>query len=170
MTDGDDTQTTQTTRAARRQGLRMLSASVPKLTDRAIRRRGFVEAAVIHRWSAIVGPDVASWCVPDRIAFPRDRRFGATLHLQVQGARALELQHMEPVLLERINTVFGYSAIARISIRQGPAPRQEQPRRKPARKLERHEESWISGQVGTVRDPRLKDALEALGRAVLSRE
>lgn len=154
----------------RRPGLRILGATVPKLTDKALRKRGFVESAIVHRWSGIVGEEVAGWCAPDRVAFPRDRRVGATLHLVVPGARALELQHLEPVLLERINTVFGYDAVTRIAIRQGPLP---EPRSKPRpepRPLDQIEEGWISDQVANFQDQDLKNALQALGRAVLSRK
>lgn len=153
----------------RRPGLRTLAGAVPKLTDRALRRRGFVEAAIVHRWSSIVGAEVAGWCVPDRIAFPRDRQAGATLHLQAQGARALELQHLEPVLLERINTVFGYAALSKIAIRQGSMPGDADSKRPPTRPLDREEASWIAGQVTELKRPDLKEALRALGEAVLSR-
>jgi len=154
----------------RKPGLRMLGATVPKLTDKALRKRGFLESAIVHRWSSIVGEAVAGWCAPDRVAFPRDKRAGATLHLVVPGARALELQHLEPVLLERINTVFGYDAVERIAIRQGPLP---EPRHKPRpepRPLDRREEDWVAAQVAGFADQDLKNALQALGRAVLSRK
>ncbi len=154
----------------RKPGLRMLGVTVPKLTDKAMRKRGFVESAIVHRWSSIAGEDVAGWCAPDRVAFPRDRRAGATLHLVVPGARALELQHLEPVLLERINTVFGYDAITRIAIRQGPLPESRKRRRPEPRSLDLGEEDWIAGQVTEFHDQDLKNALQALGRAVLSRK
>ena len=154
----------------RRPGLRMLGATVPRLTDKALRKRGFVESAIVHRWSNIVGAEVGSWCTPDQVAFPRDRRVGATLRLLVHGARALELQHMEPVLLERINTVFGYEALARITIRQAPVPQARQSTRPQPRTLDPKEEDWIVDQVIGFKDQGLKDALQALGRAVLSRD
>jgi hypothetical protein len=154
----------------RRPGLRMLGATVPKLTDKALRKRGFLESAIVHRWASIVGEEVAGWCAPDRVAFPRDRRVGATLHLVVPGARALELQHLEPVLLERINTVFGYDAVTRVAIRQGPLPEPTSKSRPEPRPLDRREEGWVAEQVAKFRDQDLKNALQALGRAVLSRE
>jgi hypothetical protein len=154
----------------RRPGLRMLGATTPKLTDKALRKRGFVEAAIVNRWSSIVGEEVAGWCAPDKVAFPRDRRVGATLHLVVPGARALELQHLEPILLERINTVFGYDAVTRIAIRQGPLPEPRKKNRPELRPLDPREEDWVAGQVAEFVDSDLKNALQALGRAVLSRK
>jgi hypothetical protein len=155
----------------RKPGLRMLGATVPKLTGKVLRKRGFLESAIVHRWSSIVGEAVAGWCAPDRVAFPRDKRAGATLHLVVPGARALELQHLEPVLLERINTVFGYDAVDRIAIRQGPLPESRAAKARPEpRALDQQEEAWVAGQVAGFEDEELKNALQALGRAVLSRK
>jgi hypothetical protein len=154
----------------RKPGLRMLGVTVPKLTDKILRKRGFVEAAIVRRWGSIVGEDLAGWCAPDRVAFPRDRRVGATLHLVVLGARALELQHLEPVLLERINTVFGYDAVTRIAIRQGPLPETRKNTWPLARPLDNEEERWIVEQVTEFQDQDLKSALQALGRAVLSKK
>lgn len=156
-------------RNARRPGLRAIGATVPRIADPALRKRGFVESAVIRRWAAIVGSEVAGWCTPDRVSFPRDRRTGATLYLLAHGARGLELQHLEPVLLERINSVFGYSAICQISIRQGVMPEPSKGQLSPPRELNRAEESWVINQVSGLNHLQLKEALEALGRAVLSR-
>jgi hypothetical protein len=156
--------------AGRRPGLRILGATVPKLTDKALRKRGFVESAIVRRWPSIVGEEIAGWCAPDRVAFPRDRRAGATLHVVVPGARALELQHLEPVLLERINTVFGYDAVTRVAIRQGPLPEPRTKSRPEPRPLDTGEQDWITEQVAEFSDQDLKNALQALGRAVLSRK
>ena len=152
----------------RRPGLRLLGQNIRKLTDRAIRKRGFVEAAIIHNWAAIVGADVATWCAPDKVTFPRDRRFGATLHLLVQGSRALEVQHLEPVLLERLNTVFGYAALSKIAIRQAPVTDIGKSAGKLQRPLKEDEERWVAEQVAELGESDLKSALEALGRAVIS--
>ncbi|MBM85057.1 MAG: hypothetical protein CMM47_03420 [Rhodospirillaceae bacterium] len=156
-------------RDGRKPGLHAVGAVVSRITDPALRKRGFVESAVIHRWTAIVGSEVAGWCTPDRVAFPRDRQIGATLHLLVHGARGLELQHLEPVILERINTVFGYAALSRIAIRQGPVPEPSNEPRSWPRVLNSDEEAWVIDQVSGLRDLQLREALEALGRALLSR-
>ena len=45
------------------------------------------------------------------------------MHLRVaSGGLAMELQHFEPVLVERINAYFGYPAVARVKLIQGPLP------------------------------------------------
>ena len=157
-----------TPRPARRsgRGLTPLRAMLPEAATREIRRRGFFEVAVISRWSVIVCPDIAGCCVPERIAYPRGQRSGATLHLVVSSARAIEVQHMEPVLIERINTVFGYDAVARLALHHG-LPESVRPGRRRPRPLEPEEEEWVDRQVARVRDGPLREALLRLGRAVL---
>ena len=153
----------------RRPGLRVLAAATRPLTAVALRRRGFFEAVIVNRWRNIVGEEHSGWCVPDRISYPRGRQ-GATLHLLVPGARATELQHLEPLILERVNTTFGYDAIARIAILQGPVPQVPVAQRRTERPLAPVEEHWLSDQTRQVRNSELKAALEALGRAVLASE
>ena len=104
--------------SVRNPGLKTLQQSVLKITDVAIRKRGFVESALIHKWTSIVGKEIAAWSVPNRLVFLRGSTLDATLHLDVLSARALEIQHNEMVILERINVVFGYKAINKIAIRQ----------------------------------------------------
>ncbi len=137
------------------------------LTSRALRRRGFVESAIIHKWNTIVGEHIAGWCVPHRLAFGKGTQ-GGTLHLLVPGARAPELQHLEPILLERINMVFGYPAVARIALLQGSVPPPSEARLRTLRPLESAEQLWISEQVEQIQSPDLKAALESLGRMVLA--
>ena len=91
-----------------------LSQMVPKLTRSVFRDRGFHQASILTNWTDIVGKALAAKSCPEKIS-----REGVLI-LRVDGPVALELQHLEPQLLERIATHFGYRAVSRISIRQGP--------------------------------------------------
>ena len=104
-------------------GPRPLAASLGALSKRALGRRGFAEAGLITEWDAIVGPELAAASQPDRLTFPPGRRDGGTLRLTVAGPVATELQHLEPVVIERINGYFGYRAVERILLVQGPVRR-----------------------------------------------
>tara|TARA_B110000444_G_scaffold106054_1_gene100338 strand:+ start:3282 stop:3788 length:507 start_codon:yes stop_codon:yes gene_type:complete len=148
-------------------GLRTLERIVTKITDKAIRKRGFVEAAIVHKWASIVGSEIADWSSPNRLTFLRGSKLDATLHVDVLAARALEIQHREPVLLERINVVFGYKAISKIAIRQVNALRQKKKARPVTRSLTDSERIWISNQIEDKTNSDLKKALEALGTAIL---
>jgi hypothetical protein len=93
-----------------------LAQILPKITREAFRDRGFYQASILTRWPDRVGRDLAAKSCPEKISK------GGVLTLRVEGAFALEFQHMEPRLLERIATHFGHKAITRISLRQGPMP------------------------------------------------
>lgn len=156
--------------SVRNPGLKTLQQSVLKITDVAIRKRGFVESALIHKWTSIVGKEIAAWSVPNRLVFLRGSTLDATLHLDVLSARALEIQHNELVILERINVVFGYKAINKIAIRQVNSLSRTLKQPPAPTVLTESEKSWVSDQIKNHSNAELKNALEALGQAILSRK
>ena len=148
-------------------GVRALAALLPKLAAPAMRKRGFTEAAMLMRWGDIVGPGLAADAVPDRLAFPRGRNGGATLHVRVAGAAALELQHLAPQIIERINVFFGYSAVARLALVQGPiAPPPARAETEPLAPVTADRAEAIDRSAADIADPALRTAIAGLGRAV----
>jgi hypothetical protein len=156
--------------SVRSPGLKTLQQSVIKITDVAIRKRGFVESALIHKWASIVGKEIATWSVPNRLVFLRGSTLDATLHLDVLSARALEIQHSELIILERINVVFGYRAINKIAIRQVNSLNRTVKQSPAPAVLTESEKLWVSDQIKNHSNADLKNALEALGQAILSRK
>ncbi|MBT06428.1 MAG: hypothetical protein CMM32_05870 [Rhodospirillaceae bacterium] len=94
-----------------------LAHLLPKITREAFRDRGFYQASILTNWADIVGKEMASRSCPEKISK------AGVLTVRVEGSFALEFQHIEPQLLERIATHFGHKAVGRISLRQGPIPR-----------------------------------------------
>ena len=136
-----------------------LSKLIPGIVGEAFRRRGFVEPVLATGWRDIVGQETARHAVPVRIEYPRGSRSGGTLHIRVEGAHAPDLQHNAPRIVERINSFYGYAAIARLALHQGPVKTREAPapRETAARK---------APEVGGVKDPRLREALRGLGTTI----
>lgn len=147
-------------------GLARLAAVAPTLGDKALRRRGFAESRIVSDWPAIVGEVLALQCAPEKMVFARGATGGGTLHLRVAGAAALEIQHQIPVLIERVNMVFGYSAIARIALKQGPLPKRRVSLRPKLRQLQPEEARQVTDSVSGVQRSDLRQALEDLGKAV----
>ena len=58
------------------------------------------------------------------------REEGAILVLRVEGPRAIEVQHRSGQILERVNTYFGYRAVAEMRILQAPVARTSRPRQR----------------------------------------
>ena len=141
------------------------------VSERAFRRRGFTESAVVTRWPRIVGEALAAQTLPEKLV----RRKGETpdapgegvLHVRVgSGALALELQHLEPQLVERINGFFGYRAVDRIRVTQGRLPPREKREYKTPRPLSTAEETALETETAGVESDALRDALKRLGREV----
>lgn len=152
-----------------RRGPRALAASLPPITAPIFKKRGFAEAGILTDWPAIVGPLLAGRTAPERIAFPRGARHDGTLHIVCDGAFAPELQHLAPKVIERINGYFGYRAVARLKLIQGPVPKPPARPATPPRALAPAEEEALARCLATVADPDLRARLDALGRAVLGR-
>ncbi len=147
-------------------GLRRLPDLLRRVLEPAARRRGLAEAKLLTEWPTVVGPLLASRCHPIRLS-PRTNGPGGVLVLHVAGAAALELQHSEPQILERINGYFGYGAVARLRLIQAPLPRSRAgPLPPPGRVVSAAEESEIAEVVREIRDPDLRAALRELGRAL----
>jgi len=142
-------------------GPRALAASLAKVTAPLVRRRGFREVRVVSDWPELVGPALAAHSVPERLS--RD----GVLKVRVASGWALDLAHLEPLLIERIATFYGYRAVTRLALVQGPVPRPEAPAKPAPRPLTAAEEAALEGSLAAVEDGGLKAALAALGRAVL---
>jgi hypothetical protein len=142
-------------------GPRAIGALLPAIARPAFRKRGPQTAQVLADWQDIVGPALGAVTEPRKLA-------AGTLTIACAGPVALELQHLAPELLARINTQLGGAPVQRLRFVQAAvaARAAHRPARKPASKAaERAAREAVAG----LPDGPLRDALAALGRAVLSR-
>ncbi len=142
-----------------------LSSLIGKIAAKSFEARGLVAAGIANEWPAIVGEAVAASSWPERLG--RD----GTLKVCVSGPVAVELQHLEPQILERIAAFYGYRAVTRIAyVNRAPSrqPARVSERRAP-QKIDSESAARVETAVDSTRDHRLKSALVALGRAVAAR-
>lgn len=139
--------------------------------------KGFAASDVVVGWPEIVGPRLADHCEPLRMRWPR-RPAGvveqapsepATLEIRVEGAFALELQHMAPVIIERVNTRYGWRCVGRIVLKQGPVGR-DKVARFTAPPPDEATLAAARGVVGDVEDEALREALVRLGAGIMARK
>ena len=105
---------------------------------------------------------------PVQLAFPRGERKGGVITVECGGAAALELQHLKPQILDRINSHFGYAAVADLRFKQGSAPVKARARgatrdSKPPTPAEIAE---TAAAVATVPEGEIKASLMRLGLAI----
>jgi len=151
--------------------MKSLAKSAAEVAAPILGRRSLAEAELMLHWTEIAGEGLAKICRPMKLSFPRgaegQTRAEGTLNLRVLPAAAVELQHMEPMLIERINGFFGYRAVAKLALRQGSIPSLGGRRPPPPRPLGAAEEQRLQQNLVTIEDDELRHALERLGRAVL---
>ena len=138
-------------------------------------KRGIVETRLLTHWAEIAGAELAAIARPVKVSYA-SKGFGATLTILTDGAHAPEIQMQLPALRERVNACYGYSAISRIKVTQtaatgfsepldpfdGPSPGRE-----PC--LGKKDIARVNRSVSGIEDTGLKDALETLGRNILTR-
>jgi len=138
-------------------GPRPVAALLPGLTRAAFRRRAPGTAQVLADWGSIVGPALAAVTLPRRLA-------RGTLTIACSGPIAMELQHLSGELIARINAALGAGVVTALRFVQivpespSRAPPSPAPSPQTRARAESAVESLPSGD--------LRDALEALGRAV----
>jgi hypothetical protein len=149
---------------------RSVGEFLPSLMRPAFEKYGFSSAAILTDWAALAGPELASYTAPERLKWPRQkpgedkgaRQTGATLILRVTGARALEVEHRRPQIIERLNASFGYRAVAEIRLVQAPLEKRE--RRAPAALPPARPEQLVG--LGEIREQRLRAAMERLASGI----
>jgi hypothetical protein len=122
----------------------------------AFRGRAPATAQLLADWDAIVGPAIAAVTTPRRL-------FSGTLAIACPGPVAMELQHLAPQLIERINGHLGRVAVTRLRFVHDAPPRPAVPPAPPPRAL-----AAASRAVAALPEGELRDALERLGRIVLA--
>lgn len=143
-----------------------LAVSLAKVTETALKGRPLAERGLIVDWPSVVGEDIARLCHPLKLSFDRrDRRMDGTLSLRVGPGQATRVQHLEPVLLDRINGYFGYRAIARLRLLPAAAPATGGERSVPTAGAPAGDEDDDRGDEA-IADPGLRAALARLGRAI----
>ena len=138
-------------------GPRAIGALVPALVKPAFSKRAPATAQVVADWEIIVGPAIAAVSVPRKL-------FSGTLAIACSGPLALELQHLAPQLIERINRHLGKIAVTRLRFIQDAPPLRAAPRPPRPAAVAKARAAVAGLPAGDLRD-----ALEALGRAVLAR-
>ena len=147
----------------RRRGQRAVADLLPDIGAAAFKRFGFVQSAIVSRWAEIVGARYAEVSAPESIRFPTGKKSDGTLTLSVMGAHAPMMQHVAPAIMERVNQFFGYTAVARIVIRQGAIAA---PRARAAPPALRPVPAELGDSLRNIVDPELRECLSALAGAV----
>jgi hypothetical protein len=166
---------------------RPLADYVLRELDPLVAARGFGEASLLLCWREIVGARIARICAPASLQWPprprtkpveqpggkhreKTPREPATLVLRVDPGFGLELQHLAPTIIDRVNAHLGWRCVARISLRQEELPEaapQRASRARPPRADPAAHARAVEAAAG-VAEEALRDALIKLGERALA--
>ncbi|MFC7472927.1 DUF721 domain-containing protein [Dankookia sp. GCM10030260] len=137
-------------------GPRPLGALIPALTKPVFRRRSPAGAQLMADWAGVVGPALALVTSPIRFT-------AGTLTIGCAGPVAMELTHLAPQLIARINAHLGKPMVERLRfVQQAPARPAQAAKPLPDAPLP----APVEAAVGTVPGEDLRAALAKLGRGV----
>lgn len=157
---------------SRKRRVLQISEIANTVLDPVLAKRAGINTTLLAMWPDIVGTEFADCTRPERIKWPRRASADAdfvpgTLTIACDGARAVFLAHSQDQLIQRLNGVFGYPAIASIRIVQKPVNPSRRPRQLP--EMTEMERNRLDRMVAGVSDPRLRSALHRLGASVIGR-
>lgn len=98
-------------------GLRPLAKMMTHVLKPALRGRSSSEATLMLDWVKIIKPELARRCHPERLIFARGQKEEGTLVIAVDSSSSLLIQHSELLLIDCINSYFGYKIVGKIKIK-----------------------------------------------------
>lgn len=162
----------------RSSGFRTAAALLREQVRAAGARRGLPLMRLLAHWDEVAGAELAALTRPLRISHGREG-MGGTLHLLVAPAAAPVVQMRLPELLARVNGACGHGAVVRIrptqtapeGFAEGASPFAPAPARAAAAPPppDPAAEAAVAATAAGIANPRLRAALEGLGRTILAR-
>ncbi|MEO1328662.1 MAG: DciA family protein [Pseudomonadota bacterium] len=156
----------------RMRGFEVASSLSRASTRSTLSSRGISEVKLIAQWREIVGDKLADACQPLRIKAPRGGfGVGGVLVLAVSGARASEIEHQGPRIIERVNQYYGYAAVANLQITQAArlSPRTAPAARPAPAPLSAQKQAEIAALTDPIENDALRGALARLGANIMRR-
>ncbi len=140
-----------------------LSKCVERITAPVLKTQGLAGSRIISEWQSIVGVNLAGHCLPQKLSFTAGKKTDGTLSIAVENGFATELQHLQPLILERLAVYFGYRAVSRINISHTYVPEVKKTTKKPLQKTLSADSILLTKQV---EDAELREALENIAKTL----
>lgn len=143
-----------------------LGRKIRTITRKHLKGSGSPIAKIKDDWPQIVGEKIASYCRPEKIS---GAKTGRTLTLRVLPAAAALIQHQGETIRQRVSVLAG-GDITKLKLIQGPLDPKRSAAKKIRRPLTAQERADLEDSLKNIENPALKQAIAALGRAVLTEE
>lgn len=142
--------------------LSSMSRLVPRVVRPIMRKQGFFDIDIVSDWAYIIGPEWSKMTLPQKLKFAPNTRANGVLHVRVAPGASVLLQHIEPEIIDRVNTYFGFQAVAKLKLIHGVIPQTEVFKPKPK----------VDAPMPTIEgieDDGLTKALQEFGQALAAK-
>jgi len=137
--------------------------SLPKVIDKNIKERNFVEITLIKQWKEIIGQDIAKYCWPIKIVFSDIKNSNGIIFLKTKRGRSMEIEFKNDEIIEKLNQYFGYKAINKISVVQDFNIKDSYKKKKIIKKKIKNNHSKV---INKIKKSELKIALQNLSKTL----
>ena len=134
---------------------------------------GKVEFLILSKWPQIVGSFFAEHSEPDKISRITEDFvefdqpiFKSFLNVRVSPAAAVEFQHYKDTIIEKINSFFGYKAIADLRLQQNFIPKAKVNNKLNDGKISAEEREKIKNEIAVIHDEELQKSIVNLGASI----
>ena len=150
------------------------SIFIPIIKD-MISSGDLVGADIILNWQEIVGKEIASFCNPLKTKYNPKENY-RTLYIEVPGGGfALEIQHKERYILDKINSYIGYQAVQRLNISQNmnmqiKTFQEKRITKDKKQNLTEEEKTYLKNISEEIKDEKLREILINIGQNVIAEQ
>lgn len=137
-----------------------------RLTRKALPKKGATLSRIKVQWSEIVGEQLARLCRPEKLT---PAKGGRRLTLMVIPAAAGLVQHQSEMIRQRVSVAAG-GDITAIKILQGPIGTTKPIAKTQTIPLTLEQKDALIASAQSIEDKNLREAIVALGEAVLTAE
>ena len=139
------------------------------------KKYGKIEFLILSKWPQIVGSFFAEHSEPDKITRVTEDFdefdqpiFKNFLKVRVSPAAAVEFQHYRDTIIEKINSFFGYKAIADLRLQQNfiPKKKNEQPLKSERFEATDNEKELVKKEMQNIKDKELEKSIVNLGLSI----
>ena len=158
-----------------------LADSLNGINKNLVNRFGKIDYVIYSKWAEIVGKFFFQYTLPEKITSIPSPSVGLeiehqqkTLYVNVAPAAAVEFQHFQNKIIEKINSFFGYRAIHFIKINQNFTPKNTYMSKKTISKFENilldQKKNEIKDTTQKINDKELEQSLLNLGLSIANNE
>ena len=151
--------------------IKKLSKLVEKVSKNALKEHPLLFKEIAIKWNIIVGQTISNRTIPSKITYNKfsKENVPGNLVIRTDPSFALELQHLQDKLLERINTFLGYKAIGSISLIQSPIFHKREKKSLEKREKYSINDQFLIKKTKNLKSSELSEALRKLGSAALTK-